>query len=82
MLPACVALPVVPPATMNAFVPSRLAVALFACSLFAGVACGPPIVGALKAAGGEAFALLAYAAGALLLAYAAPIILKADADEG
>ena len=53
-------------------------VALFACALFAGVACGPPLIGVLKAAGGETFALLSYAAIVLFLGYFAPLALKIE----
>ncbi|WP_342362413.1 MFS transporter [Terrarubrum flagellatum] len=53
-------------------------VALFACALFGGVACGPPLVGLLMAIGGDAVALLIYAALALFLGYIAPIMLKED----
>lgn len=51
-------------------------VALFACALFTGTACGPPLVGALKALGGETFALLVFAIGVLALGLAGPAMLK------
>jgi YNFM family putative membrane transporter len=53
-------------------------VALFACALFGGVACGPPLIGALNAFGGETFALLTYAAASLVVGYLAPIVLKVE----
>ncbi len=55
-------------------------VALFACALFAGVACGPPLIGFLKTAFGETIALLIYAATALVLGFVAPLVLKADPE--
>jgi len=53
-------------------------VALFACLLFAGSACGPPLVGLLMRLAGESGALLLYAAGVLALGLSAPRLLKLD----